>query len=287
MYSKLALGSVQFGLSYGINNSTGQVSSLELKRILQTATNNKIDTIDTAFAYGNSEENLGNIGIEDFNVISKLPSCNGLDSEIRELFLESLQRLKKESIYGYLFHDYKTFFNRQTSWETLLHLKEEKKIKKIGFSLYNPTDLEYLLDKRMEFDIIQIPFNVFDTRFVSYFEILKKMEVEIHTRSAFLQGLFIRETDTLPSFFDTVKSRLQDMKALALALDISVSTLCLNYVLSYPEIDKVVIGVDNASQLYQNMESLNTFSKVELVKNKLTQLSVNDENILNPAKWKI
>lgn len=287
MLSRLALGSVQFGLNYGINNSAGQVSFSELDAILKLSTQKGIDTIDTAYAYGNSENNLGDAGIEAFKIISKLPVCSGLDSEIRNFFFDSLQRLRKESIYGYLFHDFNTFFNCQRSWETLQYLKQENKIKKIGFSLYNPTDLEYLLDKRMEFDIIQIPFNVFDTRFVSYFEILKKKEVEIHTRSAFLQGLFIRETDTLPSFFDTVKSKLRDIKALALALDVSVSNLCLNYVLSYPEIDKVVIGVDNASQLYQNMESLNSYSKVELVKNKLTQLSVNDENILNPAKWKI
>lgn len=287
MLSRLALGSVQFGLNYGINNSAGQVSFSELDAILKLATQKGIDTIDTAYAYGNSENNLGDVGIEAFKIISKLPVCSGLDSEIRNFFFDSLQRLRKESIYGYLFHDYNTFFNCQGSWETLQCLKQENRIEKIGFSLYSPTDLEYLLDKRIEFDIIQIPFNVFDTRFVSYFEILKKMEVEIHTRSAFLQGLFIRETDTLPSFFDTVKNRLRDMKTLALALDVSVSTLCLNYVLSYPEIDKVVIGVDNASQLYQNIESLNSFSKVEFVKNKLTQLSVNDENILNPAKWRI
>lgn len=287
MFSKLAIGSVQFGLTYGINNSEGQVTSSELKKILQTATENKIDTIDTAFAYGNSESNLGDAGIESFKIVSKLPACNGLDPEIRNTFLQSLQRLKRESIYGYLFHDYNTFLNHPSSWETLQSLKDENKVKKIGFSLYNPSDLEYLLDKKIEFDLIQIPFNAFDIRFASYFETLKEKGVEIHTRSAFLQGLFLRNSDTLPSFFDSVKEKLQEMKELAFASDISVSALCLNYVLSYPEIDKVVIGVDNASQLHENIKSVLSFPKVALIKDKLTKLNVQDENIINPAKWKL
>ena len=71
--TKLVLGSVQFGINYGISNQNGKTKFSEVKKILNFAKDSKIKIIDTAAAYGDSEEILGKTGVENFNFISKLP----------------------------------------------------------------------------------------------------------------------------------------------------------------------------------------------------------------------
>ena len=69
--NKLALGTVQFGLDYGISNIGGQVSLEEARKVLKLAKEYDIDTLDTASGYGNSEKVLGKIGVNDFQIVTK------------------------------------------------------------------------------------------------------------------------------------------------------------------------------------------------------------------------
>ena len=83
---KLALGTVQFGLSYGIANRKGQVQTGEVKNILDYAKENKINVLDTASSYGNSEEILGSIGVNDYQIISKTTPFKGNIAQILDSF---------------------------------------------------------------------------------------------------------------------------------------------------------------------------------------------------------
>ena len=69
---KIIIGTVQFGNSYGISNSTGQVKIKEVKNILKFAKQNNIKSFDTAISYGDSEKLLGSYKLEDYKVISKI-----------------------------------------------------------------------------------------------------------------------------------------------------------------------------------------------------------------------
>lgn len=283
MVKKLALGTVQFGLNYGINNEAGQVKGQEVDKILAFAKKNGIDTLDTAWAYGNSEQVLGEAGIENFNIVSKLPPCNKEEAIVK--FNESLQRLKSNSLYAYMFHNFSIYKKDKSIWDTLLKLKENKKVKKIGFSIYSPEELDEILQDKLEIDIIQFPYNIFDRRFESYFVRLKSNNIEIHIRSTFLQGLFFKAPNSLPSHFISVKEKFEALEKIKAERNLSTEEICLGFVFSNLNIDKVVIGVDSEIQLKNNIESIKTtLNQVEW--EFLDDLKVNDISIINPSLWK-
>lgn len=281
MISKLALGTVQFGLDYGINNTNGQVKIADIQAILAFANSVGLDTLDTAFLYGNSEENLGQCNLNGFNIVSKLPPCTA--PEIDSIFDKSLNRLHQNNLYGYLFHHFSTYGQNEKMITALQKLKVKNKVQKIGFSLYNPSELEILLDKNIDFDLVQVPYNLFDQRFDPYFPLLKEKGVEIHTRSAFLQGLFFKDLSTIPLHFNTVIPELTQLNK----YDINKAALCLNFVVSNPHIDKVVIGVDSVDQLKININGLELLPKVKALREELKSLKVDNELIINPSLWKL
>ena len=164
---KIALGTVQFGLDYGIANNQGKVSTNIAKNILMHAQLAGIDTLDTASVYGNSEEQLGEIGVKDWRIITKLSnvpnSCDDISLWVREQVFKSIQRLKVRSIAGLLLHDtgQLTGPHGQQIWSALKTLKDEGVIEKIGFSIYHPNELEILWESYRP-DIVQAPYNIFD-----------------------------------------------------------------------------------------------------------------------------
>ncbi len=284
--SKLALGTVQFGLNYGINNLTGKVNSDEIIKILQHCQINNIDTIDTAQAYGSSEEELGKafqkINFEG-NIISKLSPKNV--ERVFESFDETLEKLKVSKIYGFMYHDFNSYKNCKSSYEKIQILKEKKQVKKIGFSLYFPSEIEELLENNIQFDLVQLPYNIFDRRFEPYFEELKKRNVEIHIRSVFLQGLFFSDTQKLSSHFDSVKDKLLEIKQISNNEKVSISALCLGFVSKNENIEKIVVGIDNLQNLQENIKALN--EKVsQKTFDKLNLFTETNEDILLPYKWK-
>jgi aryl-alcohol dehydrogenase-like predicted oxidoreductase len=281
MISKLALGTVQFGLDYGINNTNGQVQISDIQTILAFANSVGLDTLDTAFLYGNSEENLGQCALNAFKIVSKLPPCEA--DEIEGTLEKSLNRLQQNQLYGYLFHHFSTYEKDEKTIDKLQELKAKGKIQKIGFSLYNPSELEFLFDKNIDFDLIQVPYNLFDQRFDVYFPLLKSKGVEIHTRSAFLQGLFFKDLSAIPPHFKAVIPKLKQLNQ----YEIDKGALCLNFVVSNPNIDKVVIGVDGVEQLKMNVENLKSIDKVRAIRAELKTLQVDNEAIINPSLWQL
>ena len=253
MPSKIALGTVQFGLNYGINNKSGQIPEHEIAKILTLAYGSEIAILDTAYVYGDSESRIGQwlhkMTTHTFEVVSKMPKCN--KEEIVGYFEQTLERLQVESIYGYLYHNYDMFVKDRSTLDVLIALKEKKLVKKIGFSLYYPSELEEILDKNIQCDLLQMPYSILDRRFEPYFEKLQKRGIEIHTRSIYLQGLVFKSIHELsPTLlpFEPFLNKLQD---LALQKNLGVDEIALNFGLKNRYIDKIIIGVDNAEQLLQ------------------------------------
>lgn len=272
---KIGLGSVQFGVPYGVSNTHGQTPPHEVTRILKLAASSGITFIDTASAYGNAEEILGYNDLNKFKVISKFmpqESSSSLSNQLEK----TLANLKIETLYGYLAHRPLTLTENHTQWDELLMLKEIKKIKKIGFSLNEPSELEALLEKGMIPDLIQVPYNYFDNRFKALLIELKAMGCEIHTRSTFLQGLFFTDLEKLPPFFDEAKKHINDLQ---INFKDNLSGTLLKYVLSLDFIDVVIMGVENENQFKNNLTSINT-SKI------LTPEEFNfSKSIVMPSNW--
>ena len=289
MSSKIALGTVQFGLDYGINNLAGQIPRNEVFEILEFAHKNGICMLDTAAAYGNSETIIGNFisktKIADFKIISKYSSMEVEEDEINEAILvDSIKKLNVKSLYGYLAHDFKKFRNNVKQIKKFLDLKKTGLINKIGFSFYNPQDLQFLIENKIEFDIIQIPYNVFDRRFESYFTILKEKNVEIHIRSCFLQGLVFMKPEKLPVNLVGISHKLSQLQSIAANSNISIHFLCLSFCLANTNIDKVILGVDSLQNLKDNISNLNNKTE-QTVTDQLCALKEENESLILPINW--
>jgi aryl-alcohol dehydrogenase-like predicted oxidoreductase len=283
--NKLVLGTVQFGLNYGVNNQTGQVTTEEVNSILSLANKEGIEYLDTSYAYGDSENSLGQSFRSnnlDFNIISKYPES---DKSVQIIFEESLARLGKDKIYGYLVHHFDYYRLNPEIWADFVMLKNQGKVSKIGFSIYSIEQLQYLFDNNVAFDLIQFPYNIFDRQFEPYLSKLKNMGVEIHTRSVFLQGLFFKDLSTLDGKLSALKPYLSKLHQYCETKGISVTQLALNYVLNNQFIDGVLIGVDSVEQLKCNIDVLDSQldnSTTEFV----DHINIKEKELLNPVNWK-
>lgn len=279
--SKLILGTVQFGLDYGINNPTGKVSQDQIVEILKSCKQNSITKLDTSFAYGNSEQVIGAFADKSFDIITKLPHTN---EKVADIFQRSLSQLKRDKVYAYLVHHFDFFVEKPSIWNDILQLKQAKLIEKTGFSLYEPKELEYILNKEIEFDIIQVPYNIFDRSFDPYFKDLQQRKIEIHIRSVFLQGLFFKSINTLPEKLKPLREYLQKLHSFCQENHISIEELALNFVIHNSDIDGVIIGVDHVDQLKRNIHSVwNEWP--EKMNNFVDSFYVKETELLKPKNW--
>ena len=280
---KIALGTVQWGLDYGISNTNGIPTDAELDAIVRLATQNCIDLFDTASQYGNAEQRVGNYTTKNSSVVSKFSSVNhsSLENEIQG----SLELLNLEQLYGYLFHSPKDLINTPLLWDQMQNLKVKEKVKKIGYSLYSPEELELFLDKNWIPDIVQLPYSLLDRKFEPYFEQLKSLGTEIHIRSVFLQGLYFKSTETLSPAFNDLKNALKELKEIATEFSFTTVELALNFVLKNEYVDYTVIGVEQSNQLKEIISA----SKIDFpksIKERVNALSIENPTLLNPSNWK-
>ncbi|MCH2234036.1 MAG: aldo/keto reductase [Crocinitomicaceae bacterium] len=288
--SKLMLGTVQFGLDYGINNHAGKVRVDEVASILKFAKENKLSYLDSAEAYGNAHEVIGKTISNDqnFNIVSKYSaSVVSLPDTMDERIEVILKDLNSTSLYGYLFHSYSQFRTiEKGKLKELEKQKEEGKIKKIGVSVYTNEELEELIHNAFV-ELVQIPFNMLDnaSKRKEIMEKAKTNGIEIHTRSTFLQGLFFMNLDDLTGNLKGLRPYLELLNNLASEQELSMNELALQYALSKPYIDRVLIGVDSLDQLKSNIRAANSNIDKGLLE-KIDDIRVQEVELLNPANWK-
>jgi len=279
---KIALGTVQFGLDYGISNTSGQLSFEEAGKILKLAKESAIDTLDTAPGYGNSEKVLGNIGVNDFQVVTKTaPLQLGVDNVLQS-FHQSLKDLNMTSVDGLLVHNMDDTKDKKfdSLYKELDQLKQDKLINKIGFSTYAPDQVDFLLDN-FDFDLIQVPLNVFDARLIDgrQLQALKNKKIEIHARSIFLQGLLLN-FEQLDGYFSKWTNQFNSYQEMVKDSGLSLLEYALNFVLNVEEIDKVLVGVNSKNQLVEIIKAIKETDALEMH-------SINDINLLNLSLWKV
>lgn len=172
---KLVLGTVQFGMNYGINNHDGQVKNEELVKILDVCRKEGINCFDTAFDYGNSEERLGEYFSRHKDYVPHIISKYSQKSmPLLDECQKSLDRLRVNVLYAYLVHNFSLYLDNPCISKDFRLLKDKGLVKKTGFSLYTLEELDYLLEHEIEFDIVEIPYNIFDRRFERYFSLFKR-----------------------------------------------------------------------------------------------------------------
>jgi aryl-alcohol dehydrogenase-like predicted oxidoreductase len=284
---RLALGTVQFGLDYGVANTSGRIASEEAESILQLASASGMDTLDTAIAYGDSEAVLGQLGVQPWRVVSKLPAvpegCADVLLWVKQQTQGSLTRLGVDRLHGLLLHRPGQLLEKMgpALFEALQALKADGLVCNIGVSVYGPAELDALFE-RYRFDLIQAPFNIVDRGLVEsgWAVRLKAAGVEVHTRSVFLQGLLLMSEEQRPTKFNPWQSIWQEWTRWLQDTELTPLQACLQYVVSQSSIDRVVVGVDTSVQLKEIIRAAD---------GKLASLPsfgpLLDERLVNPAVW--
>jgi aryl-alcohol dehydrogenase-like predicted oxidoreductase len=293
--SRIGLGSVQFGLDYGISNKSGQVTANIAKPIIERAADAGIRVLDTAACYGESETVLGRIvgGAARFRIVTKTPSATGDVISVEHVkdfesaFKASRDRLRKERVYGLLVHHGSDLL--KPGGERLIRFlecqKAEDRTAKIGVSVYSGQEIDQILSLFTP-DIVQLPFNLADRRLVKsgHLAKLKNLGVEIHARSLFLQGLLLMEIDELPAQFQPIKKELSRFSDSARTGGLSALEACLYAGLSQPELDILVVGVTKISELEQIIEACTRTDQLTDDPD-LYYPDIQNSRFLDPSQW--
>ncbi len=285
MQSKLILGTVQFGLNYGINNSSGQITPNEANEILHFANENNISILDTASAYGNSEKVIGDFLCQNnqiqFDIITKLKHTDNVDFE--ELLENSLTKLKQPKVKYLMFHSFDDYqeFKDNVNILTLKGIKYDS----LGVSVYTNDEIESVIEDK-NIDLIQAPFNLLDNEFQRGNYLIKAKEFGklVHVRSIFLQGLFFMDKENLPTKFKDLTKAIQEIKDIAESNNISIAELAMSYVLSKDYIDGVLFGVDSLEHLKNNLEISHGNLDGSIIA-MIDAIKVEKIELLNPSKW--
>lgn len=284
---RLALGTAQFGLAYGIANKAGQVNLTEGQMLLNLAAKNGISMLDTAISYGDSQSRLGKLGVQEWDIVSKIPEiprrCINIAQWIEDQVSNSLNQLGARRLYGLLLHRPQQLLglDRDLIYQALIKLKANGFVKKIGVSIYDPSELDLLI-KEFDFDLVQAPFSVLDRRILDsgWLAKLSSLKVEVHARSVFLQGLLLMSRGDMPNKFERWNLLWDKWFSWLEESGMSPVDACLRYVLSFPEVTKVIVGVESITQLNQIIFAVNGSTP-----NVPQEISVNDINLINPTLW--
>lgn len=291
---KLGLGTVQFGLEYGVSNRIGRTSESEAAQIVATAEKHGVRVIDTASQYGSSEEVLGRIlpVSHVFKIVTKTvridaPKITSSDVDRLEMgVLSSIERLGCSSVYGVLVHNFDDLLvnGGVRLIEKLRDLKHRNLLQKIGASVYDSEQIDLLL-KHFDIDLIQLPVNIFDQRLITNGTLskLKHRGIEIHARSAFLQGLLLMPLAEIPPFFSSVRQHLVNYHSTLKKLGFSLQEAALGFLETCEDIDAIVCGVNNNQQFLE----LCAAARPLPTSIDFSSFALTDETILNPTFWRI
>lgn len=283
----IILGTAQFGLAYGINNKRGLIPQEEAFDILAAAHAHGVTTLDTAAAYGSSEEVIGRFQQStrvSFDIISKLPSAAA--AEVESWVSSTLSRTKAEAMSACLIHNFSHYAADKKIWAKLERLKQQGSIKKIGFSLYHPEELTHIFDDGLSPDLVQVPCSIFDQRFCDSLAALKERRIEVHARSAFLQGLAFADPDELTGFFAPIKNKLEALRRISAQHKIPVFALCLNYLYGLSALDGIVVGVDSLAHFHQLLTFDQYAQETQLLLGELAGLRETNEEMVLPYRWR-
>ena len=284
---KLALGTANFGMPYGISNQLGEISPDSVADILQVAKHAGIGCLDTAVAYGKSQKVLGSIGVSDWRLVSKISSielgCEDVSGYVNRQFEIILEDLQVESIDTVLVHNAQDLIGQKGDliFSELQKIKHNNLVNKIGVSIYSPSDIA-IISSRYPIDVVQAPLNVLDNRIESsgWLGQLSENKIEVHARSIFLQGLLIsRQIQKTPLFQNWYKT-LQRWNEFSDASGRSDLANCIAHVKSFDQISQAVVGVDNAIQLGEIIDAFGIPSR------RVDGLDCGtNETLVNPSNW--
>lgn len=295
---RLCLGTVQFGMDYGIANQK-KPSIEDAIEMLDYATQNGIDNIDTANAYGSAEDVVGEflrkktINREKLFIISKFRP-NLLDGVkearyyqiMKENLTNSLSRLGVDYLDAYMLHSARYIYN-DVIIDTLCKMRQEGLVRHVGVSVYEPEEAKRCIELT-NLDFMQLPYSIFDQRMQKegVFDKAKNSGMTIHSRSAFIQGLILMGDEQVPSFLKKARPIVREIDEQCKRYNVSRIALAMSFVKQEKEISHLVFGVDNLEQLKENIYIFENCIPTDIVEEIAKGFTNIDTDIVMPSLWK-
>ena len=258
---KIILGGAQFGMKYGIANKNGEISSKNLRKILNYAINEKVHIIDTATSYKRSLKKISDISHNDnikkkIKVIIKIKSTSILNPvKFRKLY-------NSYNIYCLMAHSSEFFLKK--SFQKKIKLLKKNYHFKLGVSIYENKELLFLKKYYKIIDVIQIPFNIvnyktFDTKVLNK---LKKEKIELHARSIFYQGVLLMNRNSIKAKFKSFYDKFNQLNYLTKKNKVKLIFICIKFVLNVNYFNKLIFGFDTLNQLKEIIKNINSRKKI-------------------------
>ncbi len=284
--NRIILGTVQFGMNYGIGNTSGQPPEHEVFRILQEAKASGIETLDTAAAYGSAEEIIGEWHREHSAFLVNTKLILAADGNLEKACDDAILRLRVPRIHTLFLHRYSDLESMPWLVTDLQRLKNENKIARTGISVYTNEEAEHVL-RIPEIDVVQLPYNLLDN-VLKRGEIIRKLREagkEVQVRSVFLQGLFFLPEHEIPAVLQPLVPDLRKIRQLANDNEIPLQALAMQYAFRNEHINHVLMGVDHLQHLLNNLNMLK-LQIPDRVFEAVDTINVQDTRLLNPVHWK-
>lgn len=288
MGKKFILGTVQFGLNYGINNTIGKPKKDEVLSLLKVAYNSGVRVLDTAEVYGNAHQLIGDYHNKQdnfkFEIITKFPH-HIKHNLIKKKVVEYLDIMCVKALDVIMFHSFDSFKSNYNVLKILNVLKSDGLINNIGVSVYTNSELESLVNEDL-ITVVQLPFNLLDNFNIrgDFIKKLKEKGKIIHTRSAFLQGLFFKKINDNNNIVRKLNNELIFLHNIKAKLNCSIEELALSYCINQELIDNVIVGVDSVDQLNSNLKAIVYKLPLE-VQTDIDGINVKNLELLNPSSW--
>lgn len=289
----IGLGTVQFGLNYGLPGNNARTPAGEVRAILDTAVRLGVGVIDTAASYGDSEETLGTAWPAEhgFSVVTKTVQfrTDSIGQAEETAFADGLERsflrLKLPKVQAVLFHWCGDLLvpGGERLFTVLRRYQQEGRVGKLGASVYTAEDIDRLLD-RYPIEIVQLPCSILDQRLLhsGHLRRLKAAGVEIHARSVFLQGVLLRDPETLPPYFAPLRPYLSAWHRAVTDSGTTPLGAALAFVERLVEVDVALAGVRSAAQLLEAVATCRAAPSSDW-----SGFAVGDPAFLNPALWQL
>lgn len=290
---RLVLGTAQWGMAYGIANRGGKAPANQVRAILRLARKASVCTLDTARAYGQSEEVIGSLaaGESHWRVVTKITPDLPDDQQAivdatKKSLRQSRQALQRDELDTVLLHraDHLTR-GGAAAWRHLLREQREGLIKRVGVSVRTPEEALDLVD-HPQIEALQVPFSLLDQRLrrANFFGRAKAERKEVFVRSVFLQGVAFMPSGQLTSYLKPLAVLLGALDRWAQDNGFSRAEVFLRYAQAQPA--RLVLGCESAEQLSQNLEIWRRGAlpphQVEEVEALVPELPA---ALLDPAQW--
>ena len=265
--SAMTFGTVQLGMNYGISNNLGKPSEEKSFAMLRTAFENGITSLDTARAYGDSEDVIGRF-LKTWEgelpyITTKIPNSGGIDASKLEGYLidsleQSMQRLGVNRVDAVMLHSTADLYAHGAKIATAMEsLLKKGYTDRIGVSVYDGKDVEEML-KYPQYSVTQVPMSIFDQRLIASGLVskLKERDYAVFVRSVFLQGLFFLDPDTItdPILVEHAVPKIHILRKIAEAEGMSIAQLAIAFMRDTAGVTSLVLGADLPQQVKENIE---------------------------------